>query len=174
MTANDVGHDLTHAQRVAADARVIGVDLNYDDLDFLELCGWWHDVGRIYNPDHEKLSAKLMCQDLKRRGVAHKTRRLAHKAVYKHRWDMEPKTIEGRIIKDADKLDFISVERWNMRQVAGDQVRNQKNLDRLPYIRSHFYFDISRRLFDQRLGAFAENLAQNRTVERTYLVLETV
>jgi HD superfamily phosphodiesterase len=157
-TTKDVGHDFGHAQRVARDVRLIGEKLGYEDVDLLEVCAWWHDVGRLYHPDHEKLSAKLMIYDLKKRGVDYWTRREAYKAVYKHRWDMEPKTMQGQIIKDADKLDFISVERWNQRVAAHDMKSNHRNLSRLPYVRKHFYFDISRQLFDKRIGKFAENL----------------
>jgi hypothetical protein len=153
-TTKDVGHDFGHAQRVARDVRLIGEQIGYKDVDLLEVCAWWHDVGRLYHPDHEKLSAKLMIYDLKKRGVNYWTRREAYKAVYKHRWDMEPKTIQGQIIKDADKLDFISIERWNQRKMAGDMDSNHRNLKRLAYVREHLYFDASRQLFDKRLAAF--------------------
>jgi HD superfamily phosphodiesterase len=102
--SRDAGHGLGHARRVAKDARAIAASLGYEDLDLIEACAWWHDVGRLYNTDHEKLSARLMSQDLKMRGVDYKTRRKAYKAVYKHRWDMEPSTIEGKIIKTPTSL----------------------------------------------------------------------
>lgn len=157
-STDDVGHDFGHGQRVVKNARLIGTKIGFSDLDLLEVCGWWHDVGRLYNPNHEKLSAKLMSRDLKRRGVDYKTRRRAYKAVYKHRWDMKPKTLQGCVIKDADKLDFISVERWRQRERAGDRTHNQKILGMLPQVRQNLYFDISRQLFDKRLEEFAENL----------------
>lgn len=160
QTTHDVGHDIGHARRVAHDVRLIGRQVGYEDIDLLEVCAWWHDVGRLYNPNHEVLSAKLMSRDLKKRGIGYKTRRQAYKAVYRHRLTMHPKTVQGKIIKDADKLDFLSVERWNSREATGERLKNQKNLARLPYVRQHLYFGVSRQLFDERLGGFAENLEQ--------------
>lgn len=170
---HDVGHDFGHSRRVAQNARLIGEKLGYKDIDLLEVCGWWHDIGRLYNPDHEKLSAKLMSRDLKKRGVDFRVRRQAYKAVYKHRWDMDPKTMQGMIIKDADKLDFISVERWRQREAAGDMKSNRRNLEMLPYVRMHFYFDETRQIFDERLAVFAENLEYSGAMITKSLVSQT-
>ena len=169
--ARDPGHDKEHARRVARDAHKIAVELGYTDPDLIEVCAWWHDVGRLYQNDHEKLSAHLLSRDLKTRAVSLSTRRKAYKAVYKHRWDMEPSTIEGKIIKDADKLDFLSTERWNQRQDAGEESANQSNLKLLPYVRKHLYFEVSRRLFDERLGDFAENLERSHVPTRHHRTL---
>ncbi len=167
-----MGHDYSHAERVVKNARYIGKELGFHDVELLEVCGWWHDVGRLYNPDHEKLSAKLMADDLKSRGVDFKTRREAYKAVYKHRYDMNPKTVAGKIIKDADKLDFISVERWNKRESAGQHNNNLRNLAMLPNIRRSFYFEATRLIFDRRLNRFAENLEHQGTLVTKTLVLQ--
>ena len=47
----DLLHDLTHTERVVKNAKEIADSLEYKDLDFLELCVYWHDVARTQSKE---------------------------------------------------------------------------------------------------------------------------
>lgn len=161
LQSKDAAHDYSHAERVAKDIKAICQAINFRaEEPLLEVCAWWHDVGRLYNPNHEKLSAKLLNKDLKHRGVTYKVRRRAFLSVYKHRLRMHPRTIEGRILRDADKLDEISIERWQKCEETGNHRHNERILKRnLPGLRNKFYFPKSKALYDARIDNFKDYLS---------------
>lgn len=133
---DDRAHDINHARRVSENAVSIGKRLDHKNIELLELCGWWHDVGRtIRDAGHEKISAEMLYKDLIKRQKDIKLSKSAYDAIVFHRWDMNPQTLEGKIIRDADKLDFISIERWQACIEHGQfkHLRDMKTLlDQLP------------------------------------------
>jgi hypothetical protein len=77
-------------------------------------------------------------------------------AIVHHKWNDQPKTLEGHIVRDADKLDFLDKERWRKR-IEG------KKYDELQYVtgifldlRNKLQLDVSKNIFDKRLGAFLD------------------
>lgn len=106
-------HDFGHARRVAANARWLGQVLDHPQLDLLEVCGWWHDVGRLIDPPrHEAISARMLRDCLQRLGADAALAQDAHEAIIAHGLDMHPQTLAGQIIRDSDKLEYIAIERW--------------------------------------------------------------
>jgi HD superfamily phosphodiesterase len=155
---NDKAHDIEHARRVAENAMLIGQNLHYPNLDLLELCGWWHDVGRTINDDgHEKISAELLANELGKQNIDSTIIKSAHDAIVFHKWNMKPKTLEGDIIRDADKLDFISIERWQscLNSKQPEHLRDMKVLlNQLPQL---LKLDGSKKIYLERLPAFKES-----------------
>jgi len=156
--SKDKAHDIEHAHRVSEDCVRIGKSLGYENLNLLELCGWWHDVGRLINDDnHENISANMLKSDLLTRGYDGKTAQTAYDAIVFHKWSMNPKTLEGDIVRDADKLDFISIERWRA-CIESSQLKHLKDikalLNKLPEL---FALDESKNLFTQRFEIFIES-----------------
>ncbi len=155
---NDIAHDIGHAQRVAENAALIGKELSYKNIEFLRLCAWWHDVGRIVSDEgHEEISANMLKQDLLKRGSGSIISQRAYDAIVFHKWSMKPSTIEGNIIRDADKLDFISIERWqsclNHKQLK--HLEDIKELlEQLPKLLS---LKVSRMVYKKRLPIFAKS-----------------
>lgn len=83
------------------------------DLDCLVISIYWHDVGRLYqNDEHESLSARLLEEKLLQEGYDKNFIKKCNEAIRFHRWNMSPKSIEGKILKDADKLSFLGKNRW--------------------------------------------------------------
>ncbi len=155
VAASDNAHDISHAKRVAANAVLIGGRIGYGDRPFLSLCAWWHDVGRGTNDEHhEEINARLLRDDLARRGCSAIETGKAYQAVRHHRWSMRPRTIPGRIIYDADKLDFISIDRWRKCLHAGQCVHLREIEKLLPRLGRIFHFDESREIYEKRLPAF--------------------
>jgi len=160
---NDKAHDRGHAQRVAENAVAISNLVNYADVELMRLCGYWHDVGRtVQNDGHERISAQMIKNDLLEQGINNSICVIAYNAIVYHKWNMKPHTIEGNIIRDADKLDFISIERWTA-CLESHQLRHLKEIKALlPRLRSMFYFESSRKLYDQRIKLFLRSKIQER------------
>ena len=71
-----------------------------------------------------------------------------YKAIENHKWNMKPETTEGLIVKDADKLAWIGIGRWE------SCIQNNQRLDTivelLPKLRNEIlYFDESKRIYDE-------------------------
>jgi HD superfamily phosphodiesterase len=153
--SEDKAHDLQHAKRVASNVRIIATETNYKDVGLLETCAWWHDVGRLVDDaNHEQLSADLVKKDLLERGATKDQAVAAYEAVRLHKWSMQPQTVEGYIIRDADKLDFISVDRWQACLDANQPEHLRDMNELLPKLRSMLYFKESRSLYDQSVTDF--------------------
>jgi len=159
---NDKAHDIHHAFRVAQNALLIGKKVGYTNLDLLEVCGWWHDVGRLKQDEgHEKVSAELLFTVLKEHGLNRSICESAYLAVVYHKWNMKPQTLEGDIIRDADKLDFISLERWQS-CLENNQLKHLRDikalLDQLPEILT---LKESKMIYAKRLYAFKTSGLEN-------------
>ena len=68
-------------------------------------------------------------------------------AIENHKWNMQPKTNEGLIVKDADKLGWIGIGRWQ------SCMKNNQNLDEiiklLPRLKKEIlYFKESKDIYD--------------------------
>lgn len=155
----DVIHDLSHTERVVHNAHEIAKALGYSDLDFLELCIYWHDVARTLGKEpHEEAGAVMVRDDLLGRGVSQDLADSAYEAIRFHKSSANPVTIEGKIIRDADKLEIFSVVRWQKAQQAGwpdycvdDLKKTVENINRYP---SAFTFDYTKKLYEKKLAEF--------------------
>ncbi len=155
----DVLHDLSHSERVAKNAKEIGKSVDYKDLDFLELCAYWHDVARTQDKgSHEEAGAIMARDDLLARGVAQDLATSAYEAIRFHKSTANPTTIEGKIIRDADKLDIFSVVRWKKCLKAGwteyyaeDLKKTTESLPKYPDVFSYGY---TKKLYQERLPKF--------------------
>ncbi len=156
---SDVLHDLSHSERVAENARAIAQELNYKDPDFLELCAFWHDVARTLKKEpHEEAGAIMARDDLLARGAVQELANLAYEAIRFHKSTANPITVEGKIIRDADKLDIFSAVRWERCIKAGwteyyaeDLKKTVENLQKYPAI---FTYDYTKKLYQERLPKF--------------------
>jgi HD superfamily phosphodiesterase len=117
----DIIHNFEHSERVAANAKLIADSIGYDDKDFLELCALWHDAARTkgVTDGHEEEGALLAKNDMLQRGADRNLAERAYEAIRFHKSSANPMTIEGKIIRDADKLDIFTVKRWQNCAEAG-------------------------------------------------------
>ena len=121
---DDPVHDLSHTERVVKNAILIARHTDAKNLELIKVAAYWHDVARTQGLEiHEEPGALMAKEDLISRGFDEKTANLVYEAIRFHKLSHKPLTIEGKIIRDADKLDFISVERWQkgfrMKQYEG-------------------------------------------------------
>ena len=152
-------HDLLHTKRVVENAAEIAKSLGYKDLDFLELCVYWHDVARTQNIEpHEEPSAATARDDLLARGADQEVANLVYEAIRFHKSTANPTTVEGKIIRDADKLDIFSVVRWEKCVKAGELENYaeelRKTIDNLYKYPDALTYDYTKKLYEEQLPKF--------------------
>ncbi len=156
---NDVIHDWEHSERVATNARLIADHIGYEDKDFLTLCALWHDTARTEQSEgHEEQSALLAEKDLIARGVDKEIGEKAYEVIRFHKSTANPTTTEGKIMRDADKLDIFTAGRWKKCAVAGwkkEYVDDlQKTVETMGKYPDAFTYDYTKELFKQRVPSF--------------------
>jgi len=161
----DAIHDLTHSERVAENAKQIAKSLGYEDFDFLELCAYWHDVARtLHKEPHEEVGAVMAKEDLLSRGAGENEANKAYEGIRFHKSTASPITIEGKIIRDADKLDIYSIVRWeNARHSGWNETYAEdlrKTLDKVHNYPNTFTYDYTKQEYEKILPSFLK-LAQN-------------
>jgi len=108
----DPVHDMNHVKSVVSLSLRLAKEFPIADRDVIEIATWWHDVGRLFDERHEPISAQVAYDSLIENGIGKKFSKAVYDAIVFHRWNMKPKTLEGKIVRDADKLDFINIKRW--------------------------------------------------------------
>jgi len=148
-----------HTGSVVEFARELGRHHPAVNADLIEVAAWWHDTGRLHGADHERLSAHMADSSLARLGVAAQDRQIVFEAIEFHKWSMTPQTLPGEIIRDADKLDWVSVSCWRRLLAEGKLERLQATADSLGDIRDEIlHLEPSRDIFDRTVRSLAEYL----------------
>lgn len=158
----DVIHDWQHSERVAGNALVLADELGYEDKDFLKLCALWHDAARTqgFTIGHEEEGALMAQSDLLARGVSADIAARAYETIRHHKSSSSPTSIEGKIIRDADKLDIFTVARWQKCAEAGWTEEYVDDLRRT--VAAHgkypdaFTYEYTKQQFEKRLPEFLD------------------
>ena len=161
-TITDYEHDINHMYDVVNYTYELleKVKINLNE-DVCIISAYWHDVGRIVcNEGHEKISAEMLKKEMKEEGYDITFIKDCYDAIENHKWNMNPKTNEGFILKDADKLAWIGCGRWN------SCLKNSQELDciieLLPKLKSEIlYFDESKKIYDRDIIKLIELLYKN-------------
>lgn len=105
-------HDINHIRRVLKNAITIW-ETEGGNIFAIKLASILHDIGRpietLTGEDHAKISAQIAKKLMTLWNVEEEIQDIVYDAIYNHRFSskQEPKTIEGKILSDADKLDAI-------------------------------------------------------------------
>lgn len=147
---DDCEHDINHVNDVVFYTKELINKLNIDiNYDVCIVSAYWHDVGRIKVKDgHEKLSAEMLKEVMEKNNCDKKMIEDCYKAIENHKWNMKPETVEGLVIKDADKLAWLGMGRWD------SCFKNNQRLDELikllPRLKDEFlYFEESKLIYDK-------------------------
>lgn len=158
---DDALHDWAHSERVATNARLMADNIGYKDKDFLTLCALWHDTARASgSKQHEEDSALLARKDLLERGANADLAERACEAIRFHKSTASPTTIEGKIIRDADKLDIFCIDRYKRCMAAGwteEYSRDlKKTIDNINIAKypDAFTYDFTKEKFKEQLPGF--------------------
>jgi len=153
----DPAHSIIHVSAVVKRAESIAKHYPQVNPEIITLAAWWHDVGRLFFRTHEALGAQLAYESLYRLGVEVDTCNTVFDAIAYHKWSMKPRTLEGRIIKDADKLDYISIDRWQACIDSKSYESITKIADLLPDLRNRILqLEVSKKMYDEMLVEFKQ------------------
>jgi HD superfamily phosphodiesterase len=104
----DAGHSVEHVVRVYDWCRRLAKHYPQADIKVLKVAAYWHDVGRTkqsqHKDDHHLRSAEMTENYLKKHHAPKSFIKKVKYAVLHHSFRFKPKTIEGKILHDADKL----------------------------------------------------------------------
>ncbi|GEM_PF-678902 len=151
-TIQDRCHSIDHMNDVVAYTKELLNDLEVKVNPEVCIIGaYWHDVGRTkLDVGHEELSAKMLRRYMIEMNYDDKFIEDCCEAIQYHKWNMTPTTVEGLIIKDADKLAYLGSGRWNA--CLEQKQRLDDIIGLLPKLRNEIlYFDSSRKIYDREI-----------------------
>lgn len=164
----DGEHGIVHAYNVRKIAEEIIHRLgNTDSLEGLDvevcvLASYCHDVGRALSAegiDHEYIGAVALADEMSRLGVEGNTLQTLYNAIIYHKWSMKPKTLEGIIVRDADKLDWVSEWRWQYYIENKIKREDIATIDLLPILRNEILqLECSKQLYDKMVYEIGDYL----------------
>lgn len=157
----DFEHDLGHIEDVVFYVKKLLSVLNTNaDEGVCILCAYWHDIGRLQGADgHEQRSAEMLKEELIKRNFEKSFIEKCYEAIRYHKYNMTPLTIEGQILKDADKLAWIGLNRWESCINNGQKLDSIINL--LPKLRNEIlFFDESKKIYDEEIVKLVQFIAK--------------
>jgi HD superfamily phosphodiesterase len=149
---DDPEHDSHHINDVIEN--IVKIINNVDEEFDAEVCilaAYWHDVGRIKQcAGHEQVSAEMLSEEMLQLGYEEEKAQKCYDAIIYHKWTMSPQTIEGKIVKDADKLGWIGAGRWT--SCLNNSYRLEEIGMVLPKLRNEILnFEYSKNLYDEQI-----------------------
>ncbi len=113
----DEAHNLEHHERVWANCKKIIGDENLDiRQDLLEVAAFWHDVvvGEVKWPSVLMLeeTCTVLEKSLIKLQFTKKEQQTIIESIRFHEFRSQPRSIEGLVLQDADKLDTLCEQRW--------------------------------------------------------------
>lgn len=178
----DRAHDLDHALRVKEWGRKLAAKEGADSL-IIELSALLHDIGRsgAVERTHAESSASLAVNILHKAGCPEDVVLRVKEAIVSHSREAgyEPKTLEAKILYDADKLDFVGaiglgrlftlagVEGWPL---VGENSCESFFQEKIKGYQTHLFTDSAREYFEP-LYLYMESFWQQLHSERLKLSL---
>jgi len=112
LSIEDGAHNVEHVVRVYDWSRELAKNYPNVDLNVLKVGAYWHDTGRKYeskkNDNHNLISGELVEKYLLKKKAPKEFISKVKEVVVNHSFSFASKTIEGKIVHDADKLAFFS------------------------------------------------------------------
>lgn len=124
-----------------------------------EICiisAYWHDVGRsIIDKGHEEESGRMIKEEMSKLGYDNKMIEECYSAVINHKRDSIPPTIEGKIVRDADKIAYIGKNRWKRCMEENPEALDEIITVYLPILRDKILrLEYSKELFDRDMNSY--------------------
>mgnify|MGYP005786382287 FL=1 len=150
--SKDPKHNLVHILDVVEYTKEILETEHEANKEVCIIAAYWHDVGRIQQHEgHELISANELKTEMEKQNYPAEFIEKCYKAICKHSWKKEPETLEGIIIRDADKIDFVGINRW--KECIENGCRFEKILELLPTLRKDILkLEVSKEIFDREIG----------------------
>lgn len=155
---DDPKHSISHMESVVKYVKEILEVEEEADKEVCIISAYWHDVGRIYGPKgHAVLSAKMIQEEMQKQNYDETFIQKCVKAIENHSLSKSPETLEGIIVRDADKIDFVGISRW--KSCIENNCKFHKILDNIKVLRKDILkLEISREIFDREIGELIKYL----------------
>lgn len=156
--SKDAKHNLVHTLDVVEYTKEILETEGKANKEVCMIAAYWHDVGRIKQDEgHELISANELKAEMEKQNYPNAFIEECYKAIYKHSWKEEPETLEGIIVRDADKIDFVGINRW--KECIQNDCKLGEILELLPTLRKDILkLKNSKEIFDRKIGKLIEFL----------------
>lgn len=129
-----------------------GIEYNLGlDEEVCIISAYFHDVGRsVCGAGHEKVSCEMLTKEMTKLNYDKELISKCVDAIEFHKWSMNPKTNEGLVIKDADKIAWVGAKRWQ--ECIEHNYPLKSIIELLPRLRNEIlYFEFSRIIFDREM-----------------------
>ena len=163
----DPEHGLEHVEDVLFYSKILlkkleGI-IDFDPQMCL-LIAYWHDVGRtIKDKGHEKISSDMLKEEMIKLKFDDVYIDKVYKSIVNHKWNMNPTTIEGKILKDADKLAWVGLNRWKKCLLLNKNMNHI--LELLPNLKNEIlFFKESKEIYDESIIKLLELLYKNSNI----------
>lgn len=158
---SDPKHSIIHTKSVVEYTTKILENEEKANKEVCIIAAYWHDVGRsIQGKDHSIISADMLKSEMEKLNYESDFINKCYLAVYKHSWYDVPDTLEGIIVRDADKIDFIGVERW--KHCIENNVKLDDVIKMFPRLRNDLIMlETSRKIYDEEVLKLVEFLHNN-------------
>ena len=148
----DYEHDENHLKDVVFyTKKLLNTIPEKSDPEVCLLSAYWHDVGRLYGREnHEKKSAEMLKEEFEKNGYPKEIIDKCILAIKDHNWMTNPTTIEGKIIRDADKLAWLGRKRWRI--CIEKKQRLDSILENLHKLKDEIlYFEESKKIYEREI-----------------------
>lgn len=154
----DPKHSTIHMESVVKYVKEILKSEKKANAEVCIISAYWHDVGRLYGTKgHSKTSAKMIKEQMEKFNYDRKIIDDCVKAIENHGWYETPSTLEGEIVRDADKIDFVGISRW--KACLDNNCKFEKILELLPILRKEILkLDISKEIYDKEISKLVKYL----------------
>jgi HD superfamily phosphodiesterase len=158
-------HATSHHQQVWDNClRIVNEEGLVVDTDVLRVAAWWHDVERGSE------EAKLLKDALREVGASQDFGQRVMEVIGGHSFGQDQGSLEARVLYDADKLEYLSIERAEslLRDFENGTIGTERFVDyksewakRIKLVRGSLHFESSRARFDGNLKGFIEHAKSN-------------
>ena len=158
---DDVRHSMDHINDVVTNTveiiRLLPEESNIN-IEACVLSAYWHDVGRKFqDKGHGEISAKILKEELEKRSFNTEFINTCYNAIAFHTINVNStenitilETLEGKIIRDADKIGYIGTGRWNYSIIKKERFKSI--LNSIFRVRNEFLScDASREVWDKKV-----------------------
>lgn len=127
-----------------------------------EICiiaAYWHDVGRtVTDKGHEEESGRILKEEMNKLNYSNEMIEQCYSAVVNHKRKCIPPTIEGKIVRDADKIAYIGKNRWRRCIEEKPEALDEIIEVYLPILREEVLrLECSKKLFDRDMNSYVKD-----------------
>jgi len=149
---SDLEHTFDHIGDVVANTIEIMENLQEDfDPEVCIIGAYWHDVGREeLTKGHEERGAELLFAAMHDLGYDSAFIDKCVEAIRYHASASSPNTIEGWLVRDADKLGMLGIKRWET--CLNNNFKLTSIVETLPELRDDvLHFEYSKKMYDREI-----------------------